>query len=130
MEKDEISSDFVVIKHNHLYDQHDQDMSIYGFDKVDLKSSHKHLKKITSKSTSVFRNNIEQSNDKFVEDRSTELTQLRPRNPVAGTQSYSSIHSKLATDNIVLLEREILPTDTLQSFALQYNCTVSILSQN
>ncbi|CAK8676581.1 unnamed protein product [Clavelina lepadiformis] len=56
----------------------------------------------------------------------TEMTQLRPRGGGGHTQSYTTESSKTAlSDDVVHLEREIQPNDTLQSFALLYGCTIN-----
>nr|CAB3263578.1 lysM and putative peptidoglycan-binding domain-containing protein 3 [Phallusia mammillata] len=56
----------------------------------------------------------------------TELTKLRPRTSAANLQTYMSDTRRLPPpDDVVYLEREILPTDTLQSFALLYGCTLN-----
>uniref|UniRef100_H2YN33 LysM domain-containing protein n=1 Tax=Ciona savignyi TaxID=51511 RepID=H2YN33_CIOSA len=61
------------------------------------------------------------SDDKAIDDV-TEMTQLRPR--VGGNTSYMSERTP-PPDGVVYLEREILPTDTLHSFALLYGCTMN-----
>ena len=63
-----------------------------------------------------------------VSDDITEMTQLRPRGAMGHSQPYTSTTPNKLSDNIVLLEREILPSDTLQSFALRYGCSVSCFS--
>ena len=55
-----------------------------------------------------------------------ELTALRTRSASGNAHSIVASHHKHASD-IVILERDILPSDTLHSFALLYGCTVSIL---
>ena len=55
----------------------------------------------------------------------TEMTKLRPRGAGNAISSYSTETSSHQAANVVYLERDILPNDTLQSFALLYGCTVS-----
>ena len=61
-----------------------------------------------------------------VEDSALELSELRPRGKGKSTL-YSAPRDIQKTH---LLERKILPTDSLQSFALQYGCTVSTIGQS
>ena len=53
-----------------------------------------------------------------------ELKQLRPRT----LTSYQSQSQTNFADNVVYIEREIQPEDTLLSFSIMYNCNVSISS--
>lgn len=56
-----------------------------------------------------------------VEDSALELSELRPRG--RGKNAFYSVPRDIQKTH--LLERKILPSDSLQSFALQYGCTVS-----
>ena len=119
MDSDDISNDFVLVKHHHNSYLKNGD----GCNGNSIRVLPKQSK--TPDSVNLFNNSDTDCNDEYLFDKTTELTQLRPRGSVTVSNSYSSTHAKLAADNIVFLRREILPNDTLQSFALQYNCTVS-----
>lgn len=58
-----------------------------------------------------------------IEDDSVEMTELRPRSrnkrSYASTKTASKQSKKTET-----IDREIQPSDTIQSFSLQYGCTV------
>nr|XP_002125253.1 lysM and putative peptidoglycan-binding domain-containing protein 3 [Ciona intestinalis] len=66
----------------------------------------------------IFTNSV----DNGAIDDVTELTHLRPR---GGGSNQSYMSERAPPDDVVFLEREILPTDTLQSFALLYGCTLN-----
>ena len=59
-----------------------------------------------------------------IEDSAVEMTELRPRSKnkksYASTKSVAQQYKKTET-----IDRHILPNDSLQSFSLQYGCTVS-----
>ena len=59
-----------------------------------------------------------------MELENNELKQLRPRT----LTSYQSQSQTNFADNVVYIEREIQPEDTLLSFSIMYNCNVSISS--
>jgi len=66
------------------------------------------------------------SSDVHESEAATELTKLRARTSASNLKSYTSETQRPPPpDDVVYLEREILPTDSLQSFALLYGCTVS-----
>lgn len=75
-------------------------------------------------SSSKIRKRQDHGDSKVVEE--TELIRLRPRGTVTSLPSYTSESHSNPPANVVYLEREILPNDSLQSFALLYGCTVSI----
>lgn len=56
-----------------------------------------------------------------MEDSALEMSELRPR--AKGKNTLYSTPRELEKNHF--LERKILPTDSLQSFALHYGCTVS-----
>lgn len=60
-----------------------------------------------------------------IEDSTLEMTELRPRSKnkrsYASTKSVAEQYKKTET-----IDRDILPHDSLQSFSLQYGCTVGL----
>ena len=72
---------------------------------------------------SSLRNKHDQGDTKPIEE--TELIRLCPRGLVTSLPSYTVESHATPPADVVFLEREILPNDTLQSFALLYGCTVS-----
>ncbi len=52
-----------------------------------------------------------------------ELKKLRPRG--GAVASYQSQQHSQIQDDVVYLDRDILPNDTLQSFSILYGCNVS-----
>lgn len=63
-----------------------------------------------------------------IEDDSVEMTELRPRSrnkrSYASTKTASKQSKKTET-----IDREIQPSDTIQSFSLQYGCTIAELKR-
>lgn len=58
-----------------------------------------------------------------IEDSTLEMTELRPRSK--NKRSYASTKSAVQQyKKTETIERDILPNDSLQSFSLQYGCTV------
>ncbi|KAL9988136.1 hypothetical protein ACROYT_G002542 [Oculina patagonica] len=59
-----------------------------------------------------------------IEDSTVEMTELRPRS--RNKRSYASTNSApQQSRKTETIDREILPNDSLQSFSLQYGCTVA-----
>ena len=97
-----------------------EDNLAYGFSKERVEGN------ILKKYKREKKTSLSSCDDEDNSTASTELTSLRPRTAVSNNHPTSTAGSgKHSLDNVVILEREILPTDTLQSFALLYGCTVS-----
>ena len=65
-------------------------------------------------------------NDVGIEDSAVEMTELRPRS--RNERSYASTKSApQQSKKTETIDRDIQPNDSLQSFSLQYGCTVRML---
>ena len=95
----------------------------YGFDKERVVGAVSRKKVNPASAVNHLNNANDFSNSSH---ETTELTKLRPRGAASNFPSYSADSYSALPSNVVFLERDILPSDTLQSFALFYGCTVSI----
>jgi len=96
----------------------------YGFSKERISGAlhYEQTRKIVSNASQ----NVGNSDDVVTKCTDiTELTKLRPRGSGTNLHSYTLETTSFQPADVVYLERDILPTDTLQSFALLYGCTVS-----
>lgn len=79
------------------------------------------IQNVSSSRVYIFGN--DRAEEVEIEDGSVEMTELRPRSrnkrSYASTKTASKQSKKTET-----IDREIQPSDTIQSFSLQYGCTV------
>ena len=79
------------------------------------------IQNVSSSRVYIFGN--DRAKEVEIEDDSVEMTELRPRSrnkrSYASTKTASKQSKKTET-----IDREIQPSDTIQSFSLQYGCTV------
>lgn len=83
------------------------------------------IQNVSSSRVYIFGN--DEADETGIEDSTLEMTELRPRNK--NKRSYASTksgpHQSKKTETI---DRDVLPTDSLQSVSLQYGCTVRMSS--
>ena len=127
METDKLSNHKIGLSKKLRYTSpHNEQVDGYGFSKERISGAihYQHSKKLVSNAAS----NLGNSTSKSVQSSDiTELTKLRPRGSGTNLHSYTSETTSLQPVEVVYLERDILSNDTLQSFALLYGCTVSLL---
>lgn len=85
------------------------------------------IQNVSSSRVYIFGN--DEADETGIEDSTLEMTELRPRNK--NKRSYASTksgpHQSKKTETI---DRDVLPTDSLQSVSLQYGCTVRMYCYN
>lgn len=85
------------------------------------------IQNVSSSRVYIFGN--DEADETAIEDSTLEMTELRPRNK--NKRSYASTksgpHQSKKTETI---DRDVLPTDSLQSVSLQYGCTVRMYWYN
>jgi len=79
------------------------------------------IQNVSSSRVYIFGN--DEADEMGIEDSTLEMTELRPRNK--NKRSYASTKSgPRQSRKTETIDREVLPTDSLQSVSLQYGCTV------
>lgn len=85
------------------------------------------IQNVPSSRVYIFGN--DEADEVGIEDSTVEMTELRPRS--RNKRSYASTNSASPQSRKTkTIDREILPNDSLQSFSLQYGCTVRMLQLN
>ena len=107
---------------------HNEKVDGFGFSKERLSGAfHQHLNSQANNAVRKFGNSSSATDANSVKSSDiTELTKLRPRGIGVTSSLYTSETNNLQPSDVVYLERDIMPSDTLQSFALLYGCSVSI----
>ena len=105
-------------------DNSNEDGISYGFSKAPLPLKENNVAQMHKHEKKFFFASAEENNIQSLSD-ANKLTSLRPRGAVSNGGTDATFSTKHSWENTVILEREILPSDTLQSFALLYGCTVS-----
>lgn len=81
------------------------------------------IQNVSSSRVYIFGN--DRAEEVGMEDSSVEMTELRPRS--RNKRSYASTKTAAQQSRKTeTIDREILPNDTIQSFSLQYGCTVRV----
>ena len=85
------------------------------------------IQNVSSSRVYIFGN--DEADEMGIEDSTLEMTELRPRNK--NKRSYASTKSgPRQSKKTETIDREVLPTDSLQSVSLQYGCTVRMYCYN
>jgi len=85
------------------------------------------IQNVSSSRVYIFGN--DEADEMGIEDSTLEMTELRPRNK--NKRSYASTKSgPRQSRKTETIDREVLPTDSLQSVSLQYGCTVRMYCYN
>lgn len=82
------------------------------------------IQNVSSSRVYIFGN--DRAEEVGIEDGSVEMTELRPRSRNKRSYASTKIASK-QSKKTETIDREIQPSDTIQSFSLQYGCTIAEL---
>ncbi|PFX30946.1 lysM and putative peptidoglycan-binding domain-containing protein 4-like [Stylophora pistillata] len=84
------------------------------------------IQNVSSSRVYIFGN--DRAEEVGIEDGSVEMTELRPRSRNKRSYASTKIASK-QSKKTETIDREIQPSDTIQSFSLQYGCTIAELKK-